>query len=312
MTETGTAVNALAERLGVTGLVDVDPHQGRLFRGVRDGIPARLKVFDDERAYTNEVESLTILNGRGAPVPHLLAAVHTEEGEFAAVTEWWDGRCLKDVGVPRGPAARGVLRQAGEAIGRVHAAVTEADLAAATFWMRHGYESWQEVGWRDFIDRRLGKWLAQVQLTDEEERAGMGRCLEMVAERTSRVPEPTRWTLLHCDLSYRNLLAADDGSVMGVIDFEAASVGDPVYDLAKLPWVDLTEEDGDLLEAFLEGWATAWGAPADRALLDTYIAIQAVAAVSWVDKKGDDAPLHQDFRDRAKGTLLAACARLEG
>lgn len=305
------AVHGIAERMRLTSLEAMDPERGRVFRAVRDGRPARLKLFEDERNFTAEVEALQILNRHGAPVPRLLDLERGGDGECAALTEWWSGRTLLEAGLPPSAAALGVLRQAGEALGRVHAAPHEEELAAATFWMRHGYGRWDEVVWGPFIQRRLAKWLELVRLTDEELRLGMDRCLEQVAARTAGVPEPRRWALLHCDFSSRNVMVGGDGGVRGVIDFENASVGDPVYDLAKLPWVDLSAGDGERVDAFVAGWESVSGMAADRAVLDTYIAVQAVAAVAWVDKKGPEAAAHQAFRDRAMATLAAACARLE-
>lgn len=311
MTEPGALVREIAERMGLSSLEAMDPERGRVFRAQRDGKPARLKLFEDARNFTAEVEALEILNRRGAPVPRLLDLERGGDGECAALTEWWSGRTLMDAGLPPSTAGAGVLRQSGEALGRVHAAAREDDLSSATFWTRHGYDGWHEVVWGPFIQRRLAKWLELVRLTDDELRAGMDRCLEQVASRTAQVPEPGRWALLHCDFSSRNVMVEADGAVKGVIDFENASVGDPVYDLAKLPWVDLSAGDGELVDAFVEGWESVSGTVADRAVLDTYIGIQAVAAVAWVDKKGPEAAAHQAFRARAMETLTAACARLE-
>ncbi|EPP0558503.1 phosphotransferase, partial [Acinetobacter baumannii] len=70
----------------------------------------------------------------------------------------------------------------------------------------------------------------------------------------------------------------------GVLDFDAARIGDAVYDLAKLVWVDIDFSDLELRNAFLQGWELTYGEKVPQKEFLCYVGIQCLAAIAWTDK----------------------------
>ncbi|MDC4739922.1 aminoglycoside phosphotransferase family protein, partial [Acinetobacter baumannii] len=96
--------------------------------------------------------------------------------------------------------------------------------------------------------------------------------------------EPKCLNLLHCDYTGRNILADENNNISGVLDFDAARIGDAVYDLAKLVWVDIDFSDLELRNAFLQGWELTYGEKVPQKEFLCYVGIQCLAAIAWTDK----------------------------
>ncbi|MCQ4438008.1 aminoglycoside phosphotransferase family protein, partial [Clostridioides difficile] len=78
---------------------------------------------------------------------------------------------------------------------------------------------------------------------------------------------------LHCDYIGRNILVDSDDSVSGVLDFDAARIGDATYDLAKIVWVDMDFADQTLRSAFLAGWENTYGEQVPRREFLYYVGV---------------------------------------
>lgn len=95
---------------------------------------------------------------------------------------------------------------------------------------------------RGYVERQLSRWGRQL----DDEQSGNGPPLRALGGRLGeRVPAPQREVLLHGDFKLENMILAADGDVAAVLDWELASVGDPLADL---------------------GWLMIWWAPAGEDL----------------------------------------------
>lgn len=159
--------------------------------------------------------------------------------------------------------------------------------------------------WRGYLRAQFEKWMGGAHLSTllPSARKRIGD----IGRTAHQIPEPPRSTILHGDFCFRNILCHPrTGEPLAVIDFENALIGDPAYDLAKLPWVDLTLRAKRGRDALVAGWTEVTGLSVDRDLLDFYERIQALAAIAWVDKRTTDRAQHLAFRRRAIARLLAA------
>jgi aminoglycoside phosphotransferase (APT) family kinase protein len=125
---------------------------------------------------------------------------------------------------------------------------------------------WRAIGLADlgrpehFHERQVDRWTRQLASYEGRELPGMDRVTAwLVANR------PTRFqpTLMHGDYHVRNALVAADapGRVVAILDWETATIGDPLLDLA----------------GFCSVWssATATGGWPDRhAVLERYLAVR--------------------------------------
>jgi aminoglycoside phosphotransferase (APT) family kinase protein len=81
-----------------------------------------------------------------------------------------------------------------------------------------------------FLDRQVRGWFERWQRAKTEEIADMDRLIEWLAAKMPQSPPPT---LVHNDFKLDNVMldARDPGRVEAVLDWEMATVGDPLVDL---------------------------------------------------------------------------------
>ena len=81
-----------------------------------------------------------------------------------------------------------------------------------------------------FLERQVRGWTERWQRAKTEELPGMGRLIEWLS---SRLPASVRPTLVHNDFKLDNIMldAHNPGRVEAVLDWEMATVGDPLVDL---------------------------------------------------------------------------------
>lgn len=84
---------------------------------------------------------------------------------------------------------------------------------------------------RDFVARQLKRWIGNWERVRTRESADLPRAHELLA---ARVPEQTRVGIVHGDFRLDNCIFAPDGRVQGVLDWELATIGDPLADLGQL------------------------------------------------------------------------------
>jgi aminoglycoside phosphotransferase (APT) family kinase protein len=105
---------------------------------------------------------------------------------------------------------------------------------------------------RDFLDRQLDHWEAEVQRVQRGPLPALEQLLGSLRERR---PQPTpRVTLVHGDTKGGNFAFVDD-DVSGVFDWEMATIGDPMTDIGWLevtwrmtkPFSELSDSDIDNL-----------------------------------------------------------------
>jgi homoserine kinase type II len=189
--------------------VRVETESGPLFLRVNEG----KSQGDVER----EAEIVRHAAGRGVPTPVPLRAADGAPfarwgGELVSLFPWLEGRTLARAEVTPVHAAA-----AGEALARLH-------LASA-----------------DFPDRRPGRYepeeiagrLARIAALGRPELAGPVAVLEpeLAALGRERAPALPRG-IIHGDLFIDNVLYADEGRLVALLDFEQASWGRLAYDLA--------------------------------------------------------------------------------
>lgn len=79
-----------------------------------------------------------------------------------------------------------------------------------------------------FLDRQLDRWKKQLDASRSRELPGADR---LHASLSADVPVSGRGCLLHGDYRLDNVLIGSDGRIAAVLDWEMASLGDPLTDL---------------------------------------------------------------------------------
>ena len=216
--ELGFAVDARAE----TGESD----GGAWFATGPDGTPVVLKWFVDETVvdrYALLLPALDVLRSRGVPVP---------EYPFVGVVDGWTlsaQRVLPGRSWQRSDG-HGALMAPPHMVDRVFECIAAADGIAGP------PPSPSSGTWGEFMIHTLtvgeDGWVMHEPMRSWNARsAGLVERIEAVGADTDTSWLPT-CGLVHLDLHTGNLLAGDDGTLNGIIDWEGACAGDHRFDLA--------------------------------------------------------------------------------
>jgi len=101
-------------------------------------------------------------------------------------------------------------------------AIHETDLAAT------GLDVLARPG--HYVERQLRRWMKQHELVADPS-PSLTRLHQALVET---MPEPGRSTLIHGDYRLDNVILGERGRIAAVLDWELATVGDPMTDLASL------------------------------------------------------------------------------
>ena len=98
---------------------------------------------------------------------------------------------------------------------------------------------WRAIGLEarpgEYLQRQVSRWTRQLERTPSASRLG-SRLDEITSWINSNVPRATRQTIVHGDYTLNNVIVSPppDASVAAVLDWEMATIGDPVTDVVWL------------------------------------------------------------------------------
>lgn len=297
------------QELGLDRLdVIIDRPGVAVYRAERQGRPMLLKFHENPDKVRREVECLSALASKGAPVPGILGEGVLEGTPFF-LEEWWDGvTFLEAYGELRRSEQVRLLREAGRFLARWQQVLDERELEAMTWWRARVPESvsgLSDFRWVDLISQECYAWIERIRLTEEDLALGVDRLLAKTKTVLEKIPEPPQLALLHYDYGLRNLmLTPERDAIRGLFDFEAVRLGDPLYDVIKMTFNDIPE-DAEGCRAYLEGYREASGRPFDQDRFRLYQAVNGIGAMAWVDKYDGDFRLQNlDFREKGRRVLI--------
>jgi aminoglycoside phosphotransferase (APT) family kinase protein len=278
----------LVERCGLVGPVRITPVPGgrsNLTSVVTDAQGRRVVVrrpplgalLDSAHDVLREGRILSALAGSGVPVPAVLGseADPAVTGAPFVVMEHVEGTVVRDttVAATLEPELRTRIgHDAVRTLAQLHALDVDA-LGLGDLARRDGY-----------LRRQLTRWSMQLE-------AGGVRALPdlsaVAARLGDRLPEQQRVVLVHGDYRLDNLLVdveAEEGrSVRAVLDWELATLGDPLADLGTLLayWGRPATSDDAPGVGVLPGLPTALrGFPSPEEVVATYAAASATSGAA--------------------------------
>jgi aminoglycoside phosphotransferase (APT) family kinase protein len=224
-----------------------------------------------------EFTVISALHGSNVPVPEPVALCADREvlGEPFYLMSFVDGIVLERADLVPDPAT----------------ATRASELLVDTLVALHAVDP-DEVGLRDFgrpdgfLQRQIARWHKQFQASvpDDSDDEARGLESEVVQQLADRLPISSRAGIVHGDYRLTNVLYAPDFSrIAAVVDWEMATLGDPLTDLGLLyvyhersgkadsVMPDFPAEQGFLgPDELLERYAARTGQPLEE--LDWYIA----------------------------------------
>jgi aminoglycoside phosphotransferase (APT) family kinase protein len=177
------------------------------------------------------------------------------------VTEYRSGSVIA-FGFPAGVEVTPALsRRAGAAV--VHTLVELHDVDATKAGLA-------DLGRPEgFLERQVRGWIGRWEGAKTEEIAAVGPLTRWLAARVPESPSPT---VIHNDYHLKNLLfdSADPARIVAVLDWEMATIGDPLMDLAISLSYWLEDGDPPALTGFLSTVTTSRGFPKRREFAELY------------------------------------------
>ncbi|HUN31784.1 MAG TPA: phosphotransferase family protein [Trebonia sp.] len=171
-----------------------------------------------------EYRVMSALQGTGVPVPATYALCQDAEviGAPFYLMELVEGTAYRWASQlePLGPErTRKISEELIDILAALHA-VDPADVGLADFGRPHG-----------FLARQVSRWRKQL---DASYCRDLPAATELHALLAARVPEQTPDGIVHGDYRLDNVLTADDDQLVAVLDWEMATLGDPLTDLALM------------------------------------------------------------------------------
>ncbi len=216
------------------------------------------KLLPSAHAVDREYRVITALNQTDVPVPRTYLLCEDPEviGTIFYVMECVSGRVLTDPRLPEvSPAERAALYDAmNETLARLH----RVDYKAV------GLEGFGRPG--NYVARQIHRWSQQYRASETERIEAMERLMEWLPGHT---PAHEDTTIVHGDFRLGNsVVDATEPRVLAVLDWELATLGDPLSDLAynALPY----HLSGESMEGFQGGEMRSLGIPSEEAYLEAY------------------------------------------
>lgn len=295
-------ISSFSERLNVSSINNIVDRPGvsvfEAFRG--DGERLFVKCSEKKEATERYCEILLALT-EFTLSPNIIDRFEWE-GRYIVVLNAIDGNRLDNaLSLVSGKDKIALLESVGFSLGKLHRAISQPNLLSMNFWKERDGSEYDSSLWGLHLQKMIAKWMSRVN-TSASDYGKFSAHLKLLEQKCLSLREPSEISLLHCDYVGRNILVGKDNVVTGILDFDAARIGDAVYDLAKIVWVNIDYDDISCRTAVLKGWESSFGEIVPKHEFLCYVGVQCLAAIAWVDK---NLPLsvEDEFRNSAIKTL---------
>ncbi|MDA0979720.1 MAG: phosphotransferase, partial [Proteobacteria bacterium] len=210
------------------------------------------QLLKSAHAVDREFRVLQALEKTDVPVPRAYALCKDDDviGTWFYFMEYQPGRVIWDMHTgPYTPQERGEIWDAATvAAAKLHNVDFEA--VGLSDYGKH----------TDYIARQLKRWCEQYEYTKTVENPYMDNLIEYLPQN---IPPQTGCSIVHGDLKFDNMMMAPDRfEVIGILDWELSTLGDPLSDFAYMcrPYRDaLAGED-----------LKALGVPSEEQIIERY------------------------------------------
>ena len=179
-------------------------------------------LLKSAHAIDREYRVIRALRDTPVPVPAALAWCDDDSivGTPFYLMDFLDGRVFVDQGLPGlAPAERTALYRE---MNRVLAHLHQVDIDAV------GLDTYGKR--EDYLTRQISRWSTQLQASTVTVPDSARRLMDWLPEH---LPAPQRAALIHGDFRLDNLIFhPTEARVIGVLDWELSTIGDPVSDFA--------------------------------------------------------------------------------
>ena len=175
-----------------------------------------------------EYRVMKALQGTGVPVPKVHALCEDADspiGRMFFVMEFLDGRIFWDPALKEivGPEANGLRGQIYDSMNAALAALHNVDVGAV------GLSDFGAPG--NYFERQFNRWRKQYAASEVERNDDIHRLIDWLEPRIPA--DDGTVSLVHGDYRLDNMIfARDSAQILGILDWELATLGHPLADLA--------------------------------------------------------------------------------
>ncbi|HEX6072001.1 MAG TPA: phosphotransferase family protein [Sphingomicrobium sp.] len=227
------------------------------------------ELLPSAHAVDREHRLIAALHPLGFPVPKPYALCSDAQviGAIFYVMELARGRAFTNGALPEldRPTRHNMYEQLVDTLAELH----NIDPAAA------GLEDFGKPG--NYFERQVARWTRQYHDSQTDDLPEMERLIEWLP-RT--LPEQSRTSIVHGDYRIDNVLF-DDGRLTAVLDWELATLGDPVADFSYLAMQWMMPADGGAGLAGLD--LPGLGIPSLDEIVERYSARSGVPVAAQLD-----------------------------
>lgn len=265
------------------------------------GVRFVLKIGDEasEAKWTSSHVAYELAAAAGVPVPEL-RHVGKIDDRLVRIFTWIDGASGSDVVAGSVRSAR-FLRSVGEAVRLLHT------IDRNSFSSRLDESAPAFAAWSAYIEHRLGQVRDRCLATSAIDPGLLAQACAAATLLAEAVNDSAEAVLCHRDLHADNLVVDDEGTLIGIIDWDAAEAWDRAGDWFKLEFELLRAHPHGhdlLLDAYLQGDPVPdhWHHRKRLVhLIETLNILPNAVARSW----------DPDFSDRARSHLLGILAEFQ-
>ena len=191
------------------------------------------KLLPSAHAVDREYRLLSALHPLGFPVPQPLALCEDPDviGAIFYVMELAQGRPYANGALPEfdPPTRRQMYEQLIDTLADLH--VIDPDSAGLGDFGKPG----------NYFGRQVMRWTRQYRDSETDYIPEMERLIAFLPES---IPEQSRTSIVHGDYRIDNVVFDGDGTLTAVLDWELATLGDPVADFSYLAMQWMMPADG--------------------------------------------------------------------
>jgi aminoglycoside phosphotransferase (APT) family kinase protein len=191
------------------------------------------KLLPSAHAVDREYRLLAALNPLEFPVPAPLALCDDPDviGAIFYVMEMARGRAYANGALPEfDPATRGrIYKQLVDTLADLHS--IDPDAADLADFGKPG----------NYFERQVARWTRQYRDSETDYLPEMERLIAFLPET---LPEQSRTSIVHGDYRVDNVIFDGDGTLTAVLDWELATLGDPLADFSYLAMQWMMPADG--------------------------------------------------------------------
>ena len=191
------------------------------------------KLLPSAHAVDREYRLLSALHPLGFPVPQPLALCEDPDviGAIFYVMELAQGRPYANGALPEfdPPTRRQMYEQLIDTLADLH--VIDPDSAGLGDFGKPG----------NYFERQVMRWTRQYRDSETDYIPEMERLIAFLPES---IPEQSRTSIVHGDYRIDNVVFDGDGTLTAVLDWELATLGDPVADFSYLAMQWMMPADG--------------------------------------------------------------------